>query len=91
MASIPHDLVLMGDFNLHIDTSSSDARQFTDILESLDMDLHVNFPTHIHGNSVDLMFSTGYDVLPVSTSDKISDHFSVVADLKIPETVIELY
>ena len=29
MASLPHDLVLMGDFNLHIDSFSSNVRQLT--------------------------------------------------------------
>ena len=46
---------------------------------------HVNFPTHIHGHSLDVMiFSNRCDVLSVSPSDTISDNFSVVADLKIP-------
>ena len=75
----------MGDFNLHVDTSSSDVRQFADILESFDLDQRVDFPTHIQGHSLDLMiFSKGFDVLSVSASDKSSDHFSVVADLNIP-------
>ena len=38
----------------------------------------------IHGHSLDVMiFSNRCDVLSVSPSDAISDHFSVVADLKI--------
>ena len=35
MASLPHNLVLMGDFNLHVESSPSDVRQLTGILESL--------------------------------------------------------
>ena len=31
LASLPHDLVLMGDFNLHLESSSSDVRQLTGI------------------------------------------------------------
>ena len=31
-----------------------------------------------------MIFSKGFDVLSVLVSDKISDHFSVVADLNIP-------
>ena len=39
----------------------------------------------MHGHSLDVMiFSKGCDVLFVSPSDAISDHFSVIADLKIP-------
>ena len=46
---------------------------------------YVNFPTHIHGHSLDVMiFSKGCDILSVSPSDTISDHFSAIADLKIP-------
>ena len=85
IASLPHDLVLMGDFNLHMESSSLDFRQLTGILESSDLNQHVNFPTHVHGHSLDVMiFSKGCDVLSVSLSDAISDHFSVIADLKIP-------
>ena len=74
----------MGDFNLHIESLSSDVRQLTDILDSFDLNQHVNFPTHNHGHSIDVMiFSKGCDVQYVSPSDAISDNFSVIADLKI--------
>ena len=85
LSSTFHDLVLMGDFNLHIESSLSDVRQLTSILESFDLNQRVNFPTQIYGHSLDVMiFSKGCDVLYVSPSDAISDHFSVIADLKIP-------
>ena len=72
------------DLNLHLESSSSDVRQLTGILEFFDLNQHVNFPTHIHGHSLDVMiFSNRCNVLSVSPSDAISDHFSVVADLKI--------
>ena len=75
----------MGDFNLHIESSSSDVTQLAAILESFDLNQHVSFPTHIHGHSLDIMiFSKGCDILSVSPSEAISDHFSVIADLKIP-------
>ena len=49
---------------------------------SLDLHQCVDFPTHIHGHSLDLMIrSSGYNVLSVSASYLISDHFSVVANL----------
>ena len=85
IASLPHDLLLMDDFNLHIESSSADVRQLTGILESFDLNQHVKFPTYIHSHSLDVMiFSKGCDVLSVSPSDAISDHFSVIVDLKIP-------
>ena len=85
IASFPRDLVLLGDFILHIESSSSDVRQLTDILESFGLNQHVNFPTHIHGHSLDFMiFSKGCDGLSVSPSVAVSYHLSVIADLKIP-------
>ena len=75
----------MGDFNVCIDSSSSNARQLSGSLESFDLHQYIDFPTHIHGHSLDLMIcSSGCNVLSVSTSDLISDHFSVVANLQIP-------
>ena len=72
----------MGDFNLHIESSSSDVRQLTGILKSFDLNQHVTFPTYIHGHSLDVMIWCG--VFSVSPSHAISDHFSVIGDLKIP-------
>ena len=37
MTSLPLDLALMGDFNIVIDSSSSDSRQLTDFLEVFDL------------------------------------------------------
>ena len=77
IASLPHDTVLMGDFNLHLESSSSDVRQLTCILESFDLNQHVNFPPHIDGHSLDVMiFSKGRDILSISSSDDIFDHYN---------------
>ena len=68
--TLPHDLALMGDFNLRIDSSSSDAGQLSGILESFDLHQYVDFPTHIHGHSLDLMIcSPGCNFLSVLASD----------------------
>ena len=55
------------------------------MLEALDLDHYVTFATHPRGHSLALVnfFSKGRDVLSVSTFDMISDHFFVVADLRI--------
>ena len=77
-------LALMGDFNLRIDSSSSDTGRLSGILDSFDLHQYVDFLTHIHGHSLDLMIcSPGCNVLSVSASDLISDHVSVVASLQI--------
>ena len=58
ISTLPHDLALMGDFNLRIDSSSSDAGRLTGILESFDLHQYVDFPTHTHGHS------RPYDLFP---------------------------
>ena len=85
ISTLPHNLALMGDFNLRIDSSSSDAGRLSGILDSFDFHQYADFPTNIHGHSLDLMIcSPGCNVLSVSASHLISDHFSVVANLQIP-------
>ena len=37
IASLAHDMVLIGDFNLHIESSSFNVIQLTGILESFDL------------------------------------------------------
>ena len=87
LAILPNDLVLLGDFNIHVDTPSSVSDQFNEILASFDLTQCVNFPTHIHGHTLDLMaFSAGCSIISVSMSDRISDHFLVLACLNIPVT-----
>ena len=84
ISTLPHDVALMGDFNLRLDSSSSDAGRLSGILDSFDLHQYVDVSIHIHGHSLDLMIcSPGCNVLSVSASDLISDHFSVVANLQI--------
>ena len=41
------NIILTGDFNIHIDDMGSyDTLNFLDTLDSLDLRNHVNFPTH---------------------------------------------
>ena len=50
MSSVPGELFILGDFNLHLDTPSSQTNDFNDLLSTFDLNQHVNFPTHIHGH-----------------------------------------
>ena len=72
MASLPRDLVLMGDFNLYIKSSSSDVRQLAGILEFFDLNQPVSFPTHLYGHSPDVMISSkGCDLGAMMRQHKI--------------------
>ena len=47
---------------------------FTNLRNSLSLSQHVHFPTHIHGNIIDLVFSV---VSNISRLDLLSDHFLI--------------
>ena len=83
LTTMPHDLIVTGDFNLHIDVPSNQTETFLDILSSLDLQQHVDFPTHIHGHSLDLIIaSSACSFSSVASSDRLSDHFAVVAEME---------
>lgn len=46
---------------------------------------HINFPTHTHGHTLDLVCSTGLTVHHLSSTDlTISDHLAITMDVNIP-------
>ena len=76
----------MGDFNLHLDTPSATTTTFNDILASFDTKQHVNFPTDIHGHWLDILItrSSCKNIQTPTVVDDLSDHNTVIADLKVP-------
>ena len=60
----PHQVVLLSDFNLHIDIpDKSDTRKFVDIITTAGFLQHVRGPTHILGHTLDLVISREDDDL----------------------------
>ena len=55
ISTLPYDLALMGDFNLRTDSSSSDAGRPSGFFDSIDLHQYIDFPTHIHSHSLDLI------------------------------------
>ena len=51
-------LVLAGDFNIHVNIMADNgAAQFLDLLSSMGLHQHIDFPTHTSGNTLDLLIS----------------------------------
>ena len=51
-------LVVIGDFNMHIDKDTDpDATKLRDLLFSMNLDQHVHAPTHILGHTLDLVIT----------------------------------
>ena len=71
-------LVVTGDFNLHMENPDDTYQQrMSDLLTSLGLYQHVNFPTHKDGHTLDLLITrAGDDLLPllVRPGYFISDH-----------------
>lgn len=87
MSSEP--LLIVGDFNIHVNIpSDSNAIQFLDLLSSMGLDQHVDKPTHISGHTLDLIITRCSDSLlsnsPI-TDYLFSDHFTVLCDLMLGE------
>ena len=84
-----NDLIIMGDFNIHVnDVSDNDAIFFLEAMSSLGLKQHVQSATHVGGNTIDLIF-TEPESIPVTTcicADLLSDHRIVICqtDLNNP-------
>ena len=80
------NLVIVGDFNFHIESTSSNSKTFNSLIDSFDLTQKVNFPTHIYGHTLDLLLtkSNNDHILNVHTTDAFSDHFSITCTLHLP-------
>ena len=74
-------LLVLGDFNIHVeDLSDLPARKFRELLCSLNLDQHVNEPTHEKGHVLDLLLTRSNEII-LSKIDIIpcgfSDHYVI--------------
>ena len=92
--NISAPIILCGDFNLHINKPDDpDGQRFISTMDSYGYTQHVNFPTHMNGNTLDLIFTRDSDnisVLNISEHDFISDHCFVHCNIALPSTALEL-
>ena len=80
-------VLVTGDFNIHVDVSG-DSHSFLDLLESLCCTQLVDFCTHTHGHTLDLLIRRQSDDTivigkPWAHSTLISDHFPVMCYLNL--------
>ena len=65
------NLALIGDFNFYLETTCSNSKTFASLIDLFYSIQKVNFPTHIHGHTLD-------QVLTKSNNGNISNvHFSI--------------
>ena len=82
------NLVIISDFNFHLESTSSNSKTFHSLIDSFDLIQKVNFPTHIYGHSLDLVLtkSNNDNISNVHTTDAFSDHFSFSFILSTPRS-----
>ena len=51
------NIILAGDVNVHMDEDNLYSNQFKDILDTFNATQHVNFPTHIASNTLDIIIT----------------------------------
>ena len=71
-------MILVGDFNLHINNhNDDDACNFMETTQALGLHQNITFPTHVSGNTLDLIFSEANNKKKIeecTQGDYISDH-----------------
>ena len=78
---LPGDLVLLGDFNFHIDDpNDSEAKRFLEKIGAFDFTQHIRERTHKNGHTLDLVLTRSSDDIVQNflvTDPLISDHSAV--------------
>ena len=79
--------IILGDFNTHIeDQTNADAVTLNDIIRPLGLKQHISGPTHVKGNTLDLIFiqlSNSFGIINTTLHGFISDHCMVSVDINI--------
>ncbi len=90
---LPGYILIAGDFNFHVDnTTDPDTIKFNKILESFNLQQHINGPTHKRGHTLDLSITRNEDKLVTGTKihDPVrSDHFAIHSTLKLEKPPLE--
>jgi len=93
-ATTPHEFIITGDFNIHLDNHSDHATsQFLSLLSSFNLTQHVNFPTHNHNHILDLIITSSDTSLHPSlsvTHCSPSDHFPIFTKLPVTSSNVPL-
>lgn len=80
LVPLPGLLLIVGDFNIHVDDKSCDFGQsFLSLVDSFDLRQHVSNASHVGGHTLDLVMSRSTDnsIIDCFVSDFVSDHRAV--------------
>lgn len=87
-----NNILITGDFNIHVNKPElADTVHFQSILDRYALKQSVTCPTHIGGNTLDLIITHDNEFLVTTVpSDElyISDHSFVVCDINVPKPIV---
>ena len=86
------DVIIVGDFNLHIDNPiRPEVSKFIHLLDDFGLKLRVQGPTHVSGHTLDLVITRQDSLIVQNTRicDLISDHMSIFFDIDVNLCVSE--
>ncbi|CAB3986805.1 AP-2 complex subunit alpha [Paramuricea clavata] len=73
--------IITGDFNIHVNSKTDgDSLKFVDLLLSMGLQQHVEFSTHVSGNTLDLVITREVDPIlgsPPRPDHLFSDHMAI--------------
>ena len=94
LVSSPSELIITGDFNLHLDDPScSKSTSFLSLLHTFHLSQLVSFPTHSDGHTLDLLITRASSSSILSNIDcsslpsSFSDHSAILSSLTIPSSI----
>jgi len=77
-ATIPHEFLITGDFNLHLDNpDDSKVKQFLYALDTTNLTQHVSFPTHQDLHTLDLVITASSSSLSPIIDTRLSLHLII--------------
>ena len=86
-------ILIVGDFNIHVEKKTPESTAFNDMLCSVDLNQHVKEQTHRHGHTLDLVLTRSEELMPQGLCvepPSFSDHspitFSIEMQKFVPET-----
>ena len=95
-ADSPHELIITGDFNFHLDDpNDSNSRTFLEILDEHSLSQHVVGATHVRGHTLDVVIARESSQLlhdrpfifdPILCNDKgdlVRDHMAIRSNVRI--------
>jgi exonuclease III len=86
--SIKGDVIIVGDFNFHINKRSSVlAKKFLNILKMFELKQHISSPTHESGNTLDLLITHADTSLKHTVDEQNSDHNNILFELSIHKPI----